>query len=137
MSIFLRDLEKGDAIQAAAWLGTGAVAALGMGLGGMTHHIALGFMDWSFSNRHGPFNWSLPVVFAAALTPPLLVHQVIGLPRRPLLASHSSALSAFTIPASRLIDRRLIGGSLLFGLGWSLSGSCPGNVAVGLLPPSH
>jgi uncharacterized membrane protein YedE/YeeE len=34
------------------------------------------------------------------------------------------------IPTARQIDRRLIGGSLLFGIGWGLAGICPGPALV-------
>ncbi len=33
---------------------------------------------------------------------------------------------AMRLPASRDIDRRLVGGSLLFGIGWGIAGICPG-----------
>lgn len=34
------------------------------------------------------------------------------------------------LPTSRELDRRLIGGSLLFGVGWGLAGICPGPALV-------
>jgi uncharacterized membrane protein YedE/YeeE len=34
------------------------------------------------------------------------------------------------LPASDKIDRRLIGGSLIFGMGWGLAGFCPGPALV-------
>ncbi len=34
------------------------------------------------------------------------------------------------LPASRHLDRRLIGGSVLFGIGWGLAGICPGPAIV-------
>src|SRR5260221_8818548 len=40
--------------------------------------------------------------------------------------------SAFDVPARRDIDRRLVTGSLIFGVGWGLSGICPGP-AIALL----
>jgi uncharacterized membrane protein YedE/YeeE len=36
------------------------------------------------------------------------------------------------LPSYRTIDRRLIGGSVLFGVGWGLSGFCPGPAIVAL-----
>jgi len=36
------------------------------------------------------------------------------------------------IPNSRDIDRRLVGGSLLFGIGWGMAGFCPGPAVVAL-----
>jgi len=41
-------------------------------------------------------------------------------------------------PATRPIDARLIGGSVLFGVGWGIGGLCPGpallSIATGALP---
>ena len=36
------------------------------------------------------------------------------------------------LPTSRAIDRRLVIGSLLFGIGWGLAGFCPGPGLVAL-----
>lgn len=36
------------------------------------------------------------------------------------------------LPTARDIDRRLIGGSLLFGIGWGIAGFCPGPSLVAL-----
>lgn len=44
---------------------------------------------------------------------------------RPLFAERYSA------PTSSPIDRRLLLGALLFGLGWGLAGYCPGPALVG------
>jgi hypothetical protein len=35
-------------------------------------------------------------------------------------------------PSNTLIDARLIGGSVLFGLGWGIAGVCPGPALVGV-----
>lgn len=33
---------------------------------------------------------------------------------------------AFCLPPTRRIDARLVGGAMLFGIGWGLAGLCPG-----------
>jgi len=40
--------------------------------------------------------------------------------------------SPMRLPTSRDIDRRLVGGSLLFGIGWGIAGFCPGPGLVAL-----
>jgi hypothetical protein len=37
------------------------------------------------------------------------------------------------LPGKRELDRRLIGGSLLFGIGWGIAGICPGPAVAILL----
>jgi len=37
---------------------------------------------------------------------------------------------AMHLPAARDIDRRLVGGSVVFGIGWGLAGFCPGPALV-------
>lgn len=37
------------------------------------------------------------------------------------------------LPAKRGLDRRLVGGSLLFGIGWGIAGVCPGPAVAILL----
>ena len=41
--------------------------------------------------------------------------------------------SDFRIPQNRLLDRQLIGGAALFGIGWGLAGFCPGPAIAGLI----
>ncbi len=43
----------------------------------------------------------------------------------------------FGVPARGVIDLRLVGGSAVFGLGWGLSGLCPGPGAICLFTMSE
>jgi uncharacterized membrane protein YedE/YeeE len=36
------------------------------------------------------------------------------------------------LPSQRTVDARLVGGSLVFGIGWGLAGFCPGPAIVAL-----
>jgi uncharacterized membrane protein YedE/YeeE len=36
------------------------------------------------------------------------------------------------LPGARHVDARLVGGSLLFGIGWGIAGFCPGPALVAL-----
>jgi uncharacterized membrane protein YedE/YeeE len=60
---------------------------------------------------------------------------------KPRMTAKPRHAASWSIPTSRVIDYRLIGGAFVFGLGWGLAGVCPGPAivragaaAVGLLP---
>lgn len=99
-----------------AFLG-GAVFGIGLAVSGMTQPAkVVGFFD--FTSRWDP---SLAFVMLGAL----LVYMpgyawITRRWQRPLWAP------VFTLPTRKDIDWRLIGGASLFGLGWGLSGYCPG-----------
>lgn len=40
--------------------------------------------------------------------------------------THSLCGGTINLPTSKQIDKRLIGGAILFGIGWGLAGICPG-----------
>jgi uncharacterized protein len=50
--------------------------------------------------------------------------------RKPLLEN------AFFEPKSKLLDKKLITGAALFGIGWGLAGYCPGPAFISLLGAS-
>ena len=105
----------------------GLVFGLGLVLSGMSNPAkVLGFLDLA-----GAWDPSLLFVMGGALAVGLLAFVLARRRGRTLLGE------ALQLPAERRIDRRLVGGSLLFGIGWGLAGFCPGPalVALGLGEP--
>lgn len=81
----------------------------------------IGFLDVT-----GHWDPSLAFVMGGAL---LVTLPAFALARRrsaPLLATN------FAIPSRRDIDGRLLGGAVLFGVGWGLAGFCPGPALASL-----
>lgn len=102
----------------------GALAGLVFGLGlivsGMVDPArVLGFLDLA-----GAWDPSLALVMAGAIA--------VGLPAFALAARrHETFLGLqMQLPQSKAVDRRLVGGGLLFGIGWGLAGLCPGPALV-------
>lgn len=44
---------------------------------------------------------------------------------------------SFHSPSSFVVDKRLLAGSVLFGLGWGTAGYCPGPALVGVMTLDH
>jgi uncharacterized protein len=98
----------------------GLLFGLGLLVSGMADPArVLGFLDLA-----GMWNPSLALVMVGAIA--------VGLPAFRLLKkrSHSLLGEPMRLPSARQIDSRLIGGSLLFGIGWGLAGICPGPALV-------
>jgi uncharacterized membrane protein YedE/YeeE len=96
--------------------------ALGLALARMTDpHRVIAFLEI------GP-HWSENLLFVmiGALIVTLTMFPLILRRKKPLLDT------VFHYQTSSLIDRRLILGSALFGIGWGISGYCPGPLVVGL-----
>ncbi len=106
----------------AAALMSGALFGLGLAISGMTdRHVVLGFLD-----LFGDFNPQLAFVLAGAVAVTAIAFRfVLRLPQ-PVLGLQ------FRLPAVTTIDRPLLLGSAIFGVGWALIGYCPGPALVGL-----
>lgn len=98
---------------------SGALFAVGLALSGMTDPAkVLGFLDVA-----GDWDPSLAFVMGGAVGFHFLWLR---------LAAPGLSGSRSSQPASSKIDARLLGGAALFGVGWGLSGYCPGPALLGL-----
>jgi uncharacterized membrane protein YedE/YeeE len=103
----------------------GFVFGCGLIVSGMIQPAkVLGFLDF-FGIRSGTWDPSLAVVMAAALAVAGLGYALLG--TRPPLFERQSLW-----PTKKDIDRPLLSGALLFGIGWGLVGLCPGPAIVDL-----
>jgi uncharacterized membrane protein YedE/YeeE len=94
----------------------GLVFGAGLLISGMVQPTkVLGFLD-----IFGAWDPSLAVVMAAALAVSTPGFMLANSRARPLLATRSFW------PTKRDIDRPLVVGAALFGVGWGLVGLCPG-----------
>nr|WP_315235267.1 DUF6691 family protein [uncultured Albidiferax sp.] len=101
---------------------SGLVFGLGLIVSGMANPAkVLGFLDLA-----GVWDPSLAFVMAGAIA---VAAVAFALARR---RSHSLLGAPMQLPSARRIDRRLVIGSLLFGVGWGVAGFCPGPALVGL-----
>jgi uncharacterized membrane protein YedE/YeeE len=80
-----------------------------------------GFLDVA-----GTWDPTLLFVMVGALLVASIGYRLVFARAAPLFAQ------VFSVPVKQVIDRRLIGGAMLFGAGWGLAGFCPGPAMVGL-----
>lgn len=103
-------------------LGAGLVFGVGLSLSGMLDPRRVqGFLD-----IFGHWDPSLAFVLAGAV---VVAFMGVRLARR---LAHPAFDEAFHWPTATIIDRRLIFGSILFGIGWGLAGLCPGPAVASL-----
>lgn len=110
-------------------LTAGALFGFGLSLSGMVDPARVsGFLDVA----SGHWDPSLMFVLGGAVmvaVPGVLLSRRLA---KPVLAED------FNLPAKTRIDRPLITGSAIFGVGWGLAGFCPGPalsaLALGLVP---
>lgn len=105
-----------------AALGSGALFGLGLSIAGMTDpQKVLAFLDVA-----GSWDPSLLFVLGSAVIVTFAGYRLALRQPRPLLAE------SFGVPTFRHIDRPLLLGSVLFGIGWGIAGYCPGPAIASL-----
>ncbi len=74
----------------------------------------------------GAWDPSLAYVMGGALIPSAIAYLIRRRMEAPVAAD------TFHVPEGRTIDTPLVGGAVLFGLGWGLVGLCPGPALAAL-----
>ncbi len=110
----------------------GFVFSAGLVMSGMTQpHKVIAFLDlkqMAVGAFPGAWDPSLGFVMAGAVMVTLL-----GFFATPLASVRPWFARAFVLPRRETIDLRLLLGAVLFGIGWGLSGYCPGPAMASLL----
>jgi uncharacterized protein len=101
----------------------GLVAGVIFGVGLIVSEMSNPAKVVGFLNLFGDWDPSLGLVMAGALAVFAPAYWMTRGRSRPLFALDFPALPS-------LVDRPLIAGALIFGVGWGLSGFCPGPAVV-------
>lgn len=95
---------------------TGLLFGLGLAISEMTNPaVVIGFLD-----IFGDWNPSLIAVMGGAISVGMLGYWIKNKRLSPIIANE------WQVPNLKHIDRKLLIGAGLFGIGWGLSGYCPG-----------
>jgi len=98
----------------------GFLFSIGLGTSGMTKPEKVqGFLD-----IFGSWDPSLLFTIAGAIIAYAIVFRISKKLHKPFFAAQ------FSVPTKRELDPKLLGGSILFGFGWGLSGYCPAPALV-------
>lgn len=106
-----------------AYLASGLLFGLGLAVSGMVNpEKVIGFLDVA-----GDWDPTLAFVMGGAL--------LVAIPAfRFVIAERSKPVfeDDFELPEAEEVNARLLGGSAMFGVGWGLSGFCPGPAVTAL-----
>lgn len=94
----------------------GLLFGVGLAVSQMTNPLkVLGFLDVA-----GDWDASLMLVLGGAVTVTFIAFRFVLRRTEPIFDSQ------FHLPKLSTVDKKLIGGSALFGVGWGIAGYCPG-----------
>ena len=99
------------------YLITGVIFGIGLAIAGMTDpHKVQAFLSLGFSD------WNPALMFVLGSAAP--VYGIIFA----FISKRKKTLSGktFVAPAKKPADKKLVVGSIIFGLGWGILGICPG-----------
>ena len=100
----------------------GLIFGLGISISGMANPAkVINFFDIA-----GTWDPSLAFVMGGALVSTFFGYRWVLKRNKPLLEDD------FGLPTSSDLDLRLIGGSIVFGVGWGIAGFCPGGALPAL-----
>jgi uncharacterized protein len=101
----------------------GMIFGFGIAISGMINPSkVLNFFDLT-----GMWDPSLMFVIGGALVTTMIGYSLVfGLRRSPVFNAK------FSVPTLQSLDRGLVGGSALFGVGWGMAGFCPGGAIPAL-----
>lgn len=94
----------------------GIIFSLGLTIAGMTNPENI----INFLNITGDWDPGLMFVLIAATVVTGIGYRLVWKRTAPLFET------GFSVPTSRIIDKRLLAGAAIFGIGWGLVGLCPG-----------
>jgi len=101
----------------------GLLFGVGLTFSGMVNPMKI----LNFLDLFGQFDASLIFVMGAGLIVATIGYRLAFAQTRPLFGD------MFHLPTVMDIDARLVGGAAIFGLGWGLSGFCPGPAIASLV----
>jgi uncharacterized membrane protein YedE/YeeE len=100
----------------------GLIFGVGISISGMANPAkVLNFFDIA-----GSWDPSLIFVMGGALVTTFIGYKMVFGRSAPVFEG------GFSLPTSRRVDARLIGGSAVFGIGWGIAGFCPGGALPAL-----
>ena len=94
----------------------GSMFSIGLAISGMMNpEKVIGFLDF-----FGAWDPALIFVMGGGVTLNFVLFKFILKRKNPILTP------VFSLPSNNKIDKRLIIGAALFGIGWGIGGVCPG-----------